>query len=218
LPGKANYSYRRPFDYFSFQLRATTVRGIESLHTRGLLVGAAYQSGPDVRGIAGLYGSYDYLSPQLFQVASTGLSVGSNAQWRISETAALQGHASAGLGYTSTGTFKAVSSRQFNYGFAPQAMLALRLILGDRLALESTARKYFNGRLTTPETGGTDRVIRGDASLTYRLDRHHAIALKYITSRRSFFFPEVLSRKQRLDTIGLYYVFQPQQGFGTVSW
>jgi Domain of unknown function (DUF3943) len=218
LPGKDGYTYRRPFDYFNFQLRLSNVQGIESLNTRGLLFGAPYESGRDVRGIAGLYGSYDYLAPQLFKVASSAFSLGSNLQWRLADAIALLGHASAGIGYTSAGTFKATSSRQYNYGFAPQAMLSLRLILGDKLAAEVNVRKYFNGGLTAPETGGTDRVTRADASLTYRLYRKHAVALKYISSRRDFDYPGVLARKQRRDSVGVYYVYQPAHGFGAVQW
>jgi hypothetical protein len=161
LPGKPGYTYRRPFDYFLFRLRVSNIQGIESLASRGLLWGAPYAPGRNMRGIAGLYGSYDYLAPQLFRVASTGLSLGSNAQWWVAEGLALQGHASAGVGYTSTGTVRASTSGQYNDGFAPQAMLMLRVIGGEKVALDLAAREFFDGKLTSPETGGTDRVFRG---------------------------------------------------------
>jgi hypothetical protein len=217
LPGKPGYTWRRPFDYFLFRLRLSNVQGVESLASRGLLFGAPYASGAHLRGIAGLYGSYDYLSPQLFRVASTGMSLGSNAQWRLTEGLALQGHASAGIGYTSTGTVRASGARQYNYGFAPQAMLSVRLIGGDRLALDLSAREFFNGKLTNPETEGTDRVFRGDASLSYRVSGHHAVTLKYISSRRRFAFPDIPERRQRRDTIGFYYTYQPARGMGAVA-
>jgi hypothetical protein len=218
LPGKPGYEYRRPFDYFRFQLRADNVNGIESLGTRGLLFGAPYGEGYELRGVAGIYGSYDYLAPQLFRVASTAVSLGSNAQWRLSDNIVLQGHGSAGIGYTSTGTIRASSDRQWHYGYAPQAMLSLRLVLGDKLLFDTTAQEYFDGKLTSHEASGNDRVFRADASLTWRLYRNHAIALKYITSRRNFTFPNVLEVSQRHDTIGLYYVYQEAKGFGVVSW
>jgi hypothetical protein len=218
LPGKPGYTYRRPFDYFLFRLRLSNIQGIESLASRGLLWGAPYAPGRNVRGIAGIYGSYDYLAPQLFRVASTGLSLGTNAQWWVADGLALQGHASAGVGYTSTGTVRASTGGQYNYGFAPQAMLMLRVIGGEKVALDLTAREFFNGKLTSPETGGTDRVFRGDATLTYRLSGRHAVSLKYITSRRTFAFANVPERQQRRDTIGLYYTWQPFRGFGAVEW
>jgi hypothetical protein len=218
LPGKPGYTYRRPFDYSRFRLRVSSVQGVERLSSQGLLFGAPYGSGARLRGIAGLYGSYDYLSPQLFRVASTGLSVGSNVQWWLADGLSLQGHASGGVGYTSTGTIRGTSDRQYNYGFAPQAALSLRLVAGDRLAFEVDARKFFNGALSSPETGGTDQVLRGDATLTYRLHRQHAVALKYITSRHRFAFPDIVEGEQRHDTLGLYYSYQPTQGFGAVRW
>jgi len=218
LPGKPGYTYHRPFDYFLFRLRLSNIQGVESLASRGLLFGTPYAAGRNLRGIVGLYGSYDYLAPQLFRVASTGLTLGSNAQLWLADGIALQGHASAGVGYTSTGTVRASTSGQYNYGFAPQAMAQLRLIGGEKVALDLEVREFFDGKVTSPETAGTDRVFRGDASLTYRLAAHHAVTLKYITSRRTFAFTNVPERQQRRDTIGLYYTYQPFRGFGAVNW
>lgn len=218
LPGKPGYQYRRPFDYFSFGLRVTNVRGIENLYTRGLLLGTDYAAGSRLRGIWGLYGSYDFLAPQLFRVASTALSLGTNAQWQLSDGIALQGHASAGMGYTSTGTVSGTTNRQYNYGFAPQAAASLRLIFGNAFSLDLNAREFFDGKLTSPQSGGTDRVFRGDAALTWRVHRNHAIALKYITSRRRYAFSDLPEQKQRQDSIGVYYTYQPADGFGAVRW
>jgi hypothetical protein len=218
LPGKPGYTYRRPFDYFMFRIRLSNIQGIESLASRGMLVGAPYAAGRNLRGIVGLYGSYDYLAPQVFRVASTGLSLGSNAQLWVGDGIALLGHLSGGVGYTSTGTVRASTSGQYNYGFAPQAMATLRVVGGDKVALDLTAREFFDGKLTSPETAGTDRVFRGDASLTYRLAPHHAVTVKYLTSRRTFSFANVPERQQRRDTIGLYYTYQPARGFGAVDW
>jgi hypothetical protein len=143
--------------------------------------------------------------------------LGSNLQWWLSDSIALQGHASAGVGYTSTGTING-SDGQYNYGFAPQALLSMRLIFGNALSFDVNAHEYFDGKLNGAASGGSDRVFRGDAALTYRLRRNHAIALKYITSRRNFSFPDVAEQKQRRDSIGLYYTYQPEQGFGAVRW
>jgi hypothetical protein len=218
LPGKPGYTYHRPFDYFLFRIRLSNIQGVESLASRGMLFGAPYAAGRNLRGILGVYGSYDYLAPQLFRVASTGLTVGSNAQLWLTDGIALQGHVSGGVGYTSTGTVRASTSGQYNYGFAPQAMVEVRLIGRDKISLDLSAREFFDGKLTSPETGGTDRVFRGDASLTYRLAAHHAVTVKYITSRRTFAFTNVPERQQRRDTVGLYYAYQPARGFGAVNW
>jgi hypothetical protein len=59
LPGKPGYTYTRPYDYFTFQATASSANGFENLMTRGLLLGKDYGVGANVRGILGLYGSYD---------------------------------------------------------------------------------------------------------------------------------------------------------------
>jgi hypothetical protein len=216
LPGKEGYTYHKPFDYFLFRARVSNANGLESLTSRGLLFGAPYGSGAHLRGIAGVYGSYDYLSPQLFRIASTAVSLGSNAQLRLTDGLALQGHASAGVGYTATGTIRASSNGQYHYGYAPQTMLGLRLICGDKLSVDLSSSAFFDGKITSPDTGGSDRVLRGDASVTYRVSGPHALSLKYLTSRRSFSFPNVPGGQQRYDSVGLYYTYQPSRGMGVV--
>src|SRR4029077_17586746 len=104
LPGKPGYSYTRPFDYFNFQLTASTANTFENIITRGLLVGAPYAAGDSYRGVWGLYGTYDYISPQVFRVSSTALNLGTTAQWWLSRAVALQGTALGGVGYGAAGT------------------------------------------------------------------------------------------------------------------
>lgn len=217
LPGKDGYQNRRPFDYFSFQLRATN-RGVESLMNRRLLIGCAYSAGEHYRGIWGLYGSYDYLAPAVFRLSSTVLSLGSTGQWRMSPSLALQGHASAGIGYITMGTVRSSAPRDDRYGRAPQMLLALRLVLGNKASLDLVARKYLADSLIRSESDATDRVFRGEASVTMRMRRNHLLSLKYITSRRasSLFGPGAPT--QRRDTIGVYYTYQPSDGFGIVGW
>jgi hypothetical protein len=94
----------------------------------------------------------------------------------------------------------------------------LRLIYSDRLSLDLSSSAFFEGKLTSPDTHGSDRVLRGDASLTYRIAGPHAVALKYLTSRRSFSFPSVVQSQQRYDSVGLYYSYQPGRGMGVVNW
>jgi hypothetical protein len=217
LPGKPGYTYRRPFDYFQFRLRMSSAQGVESLSSRGLLFGAPYEAGERVSGIAGLYGGYDYLSPQLFRIASTGLTLGSNVQWRVANALTLQAHGAGGIGYTSTGTVRPSAAGQYTYGFAPQAMLSLRLIGGDRLALDLGERAFFDGKLATPQGKGSDRVLRSEAALTYRIRGHHGLTLKYLSSRRSYTLASAPGSEQRHDTVGLYYTWLPAHGLGAVN-
>jgi hypothetical protein len=128
LPGKPGYTYTRPFDYFNFQAIASSANGLESVNTRGLLIGKDYEAGPNYRGVWGVYGSYDYLAPQLFRVSSTALSVGTTGQWGANSPVKLQGTALLGAGYTAVGTIHdAANTNDNHYGVSPQALVALRL-------------------------------------------------------------------------------------------
>ena len=84
LPGVSNYVYRRPFDYFNFQFTASSANHFENIFTRGLLAGRDYGSGAATyRGVWGLYGTYDYVAPQIFRVSSTAFALGTTFQRRI---------------------------------------------------------------------------------------------------------------------------------------
>ena len=65
LPGKPDYSYDRPFDYFQFEFVASTASTFETVFSRGLLLGTSYELGANYRGIWGLYGTYAYVAPQI---------------------------------------------------------------------------------------------------------------------------------------------------------
>jgi len=218
LPGRPGYTYARPFDYFSLEATASSANGAESLLTRGLLLGKDYEAGHDYRGVWGLYGLYDYIAPQTFRVSSTAAALGTTAQWKLSETMALQGTALAGAGYTAVGTTHSTSDNDYHYGVSPQALLALRLIFGDRAALDLTGREYFVSRVGAAARGGHDNIVRLDASLTFRVRDRHGISIRYLLNRRDAFYPDVGDSSQTRGTIGLFYTYLGHQRFGYVPW
>jgi len=217
LPGKPGYTYTRPFDYFSFQATASTANGFENLLTRGMLVGKDYAWGPTYRGIWGLYGSYDYIAPQTFRVSSTALSLGTTAQWSASDLFTMQGTALAGAGYAAVGTTHTTADNDYHYGVAPQGLLALRFIFGDRVSLDLTGREYFVSRVASAARGGHDNIVRLDASLTLRVQGRHGIAVRYLLNRRDAFYPDVGDSSQTRGTIGIFYTFLGHDRFGAVD-
>ncbi len=131
LPGKDGYSYIRPLDYFNFE-----ITGIDNVHdalenvmTRGLLFGKKYEAGDDYRGVWGLYGSYDYMAPEVFRVSNTAVSIGSTAQWWLSKKVALQGTALAGAGLGAAGNTEEAGDRNYRYGVTPEGPLGAALDL-----------------------------------------------------------------------------------------
>jgi hypothetical protein len=217
LPGKPGYSYSRPFDYFAFQATGSTANVFENVMARGLLFGRAYEAGDRYRGIWGLYGSYDYISPQTFRISSTALSVGTTGQWRASDKVVLQGSAMAGMGYAAVGTVKGTADRDYHYGAAPQALLALRVIHSDRASLDMTAREYFVTGVGNPG-GGHDNIARVDLGFTMRVHNLHAVSIKYLWNRRDATSTALGDRTQTRGTVGIFYTLLGHDRFGAVDW
>jgi hypothetical protein len=218
LPGKPGYTYQRPFDYFDFHITAVTANTLESVNSRGLLLGMTYGSGESTRGIWGLYGSYDYISPQVFRVSSPALSVGTTWQNWLSRAVALQGTALAGAGYGAAGSIERTGDRDYHYGLTPQALLSLRLIFGDRAMIDLTGREYYVSDVLSPERDGWENIMRGETSLTFRVFDRHGVALRYLISHRDAHYPGVTYRDQTVETFSLMYVFLGQPGFSAVEW
>jgi hypothetical protein len=218
LPGQSGYTYTRPFDYFSFQFTASSANVFENILTRGMLVGQAYEKGRDFRGIWGLYGSYDYISPQTYRISSTALSLGSTAQWWLSPDVALQGTAMLGAGYAAVGTLRGGASGEYHYGVAPQALLAARVLFGNRMALEATTREYFVNNVGARSVGGHDNIARADVALTYRIAKGHSVALKFLWNRRDATYAFLGNGTQERSTLGLFYSYDGDDRFGAVEW
>jgi Domain of unknown function (DUF3943) len=218
LPGKQGYTYQRPFDYFTFQATASSANGFENLLTRGLLWGNDYEAGADYRGIWGLYGSYDYIAPQTFRVSSTALSVGTTGQRWLSNAIALQGSALIGMGYAAAGTTNSTVDNDYHYGLAPQALVALRVIFGERASLDVTGREYFVSKVGSAARGGHDNIVRLDASFTLRVYKRHGISVRYLLNRRDAFYPDTGDSSQTRGTVGLSYTLLGHDRFGAVEW
>jgi hypothetical protein len=218
LPGKPDYTYRRPFDYFNFQAIASSANGVESVMTRGLLVGKDYEAGNNYRGVWGLYGSYDYIAPQLFRVSSTALSVGTTAQWSLPKSFELQGTGLLGVGYAAVGAVNSTDTHDNHYGVAPQALLALRLIYSDKASIDISAREYFVSNVGSAGQGGHDNIARADISFTWRIYHQHAISFKYLITRRDAVFPDLGDRTQTRATVGVFYTLLGHDRFGAVDW
>lgn len=219
LPGRADYRYARPFDYFNFQGTMSSANGIESVLTRGLVWGAAYEPRTRASGVWGLYGSYDYVAPQTFRISTTALSIGTTVQWQPTEQLSVQGTGMAGIGYAAVGTRGGTGGdRDYNYGVAPQALLNLRVVYEDRFAWGITAREYFVSRVASGTSGGHDNIVRADASLTWRFAKEQALSLRWVGNRRDAVFGGPGTRRQTQVTAGLFYTLLGKDRFGTADW
>ncbi len=218
LPGTPGYTYRRPFDYFALQVLLSGANGVEDVDTHGLLFGTDYAVGDAYRGLWGLYGSYDYIAPQVFHVSMTALSLGTTAQWWPSKTVAVQGSGLVGLGYAAASTLHGTANeRDYHYGMASRFALALRVIDGDDLSADVLARMVSLGSITH-RADGRDEISRVDTAITWRIEGRHAIGVNYVWSHRSASSPAAGNRRQTLGRIGLFYTLVGRDGSGAVDW
>ncbi len=218
LPGTSGYAYRRPFDYFSLQATASSANGFENILSRGLLVGQRHDVGDRYRGVWGLYGSFDYIAPQIFRVSSTALSLGTTAEAWLTDDVALQGSALLGAGYAAVGTIHGAREGDYHYGIAPQALLGTRFIFGSRASLNMTARQYYVSDVPASSTAGRDNITRVDAAFTVRVHGQRAVAVKYLLSRRHAVYPDLGDRVQVRGTLGIFYTLLGHDRFGAVNW
>jgi hypothetical protein len=208
MPGRNGYEYTRPFDHFDFRFSASTANTFESIMSRGLLAGRRYGAGRDpYRGVWGLWGSYDYIAPQLYRVSSTALSLGTTAQWWPSNALTVQATALGGVGYAAGGTIRGLGERDYHYGAAPQALLELDLLFDKRWRLDLAARSYDITHVLSTEDRGSERILRLDAALTWRFAGPHGVTLKYAASERTANYPDLGRREQRVGTVSLLYTY-----------
>ena len=218
LPGKTGYTYERPFDYFHIEFNAVNNahdNPFETIILRGLLLGKKYEVGSAYRGVWGLYGLYHYISPRIFRISTTTLSLGTTAQWWLSRSVALQGTALGGIGYGAAGTIRPKGNRDYYYSTIPQGILDLRLILGDRAMLDLAGREYY-------VTGGTgsrwENIFRGNVGLTVRIYGQHALGIQYIQTNRDAHYSNLPDKHPRVGTIRLVYTLLGDTNFGAVEW
>ncbi len=215
LPGQAAYSHSRPFDYFSMEASVSAAHGVESVSTRGLLVGNDFNKA-GAAGVVGLYGHYDYVASEAFRFSTTAVSVGSSAQFAVSADVVLQTTALAGIGYSAAQTVRGVEEQDYHYGLAPQGVLGAKLIGGRRFSLDGTLRDYYVSDVGSFVKNEHDRILRADGSLSVRLAQRHAIAVTYSLARRHAFVTGQPVVTQSSKTVGVFYTFLSSGGFGAI--
>jgi len=220
LPGDSKYVYQRPFDYFNFQFTTSTGSRFENIFSRGLLVGTTYgQDADPYRGIWGLYGTYDYVAPQVFRISSTALGVGTTLQRKFSGSGALQTTLLAGVGYGAGGGIGHEDGNDYHFGVTPQLLADVRVIPTDRVAFDLTLRDYYVSRLASVKRQGSEHIARADALISVRLKGRHGASARYIWSRRlaSGSAPGQANITQSRGSFGLFYTYMSGSRFGAVE-
>jgi hypothetical protein len=227
LPGLPGYDYARPLDYFDFQMSflSTASNPVENVMIRGLLIGRQTAQLARSRGIWGLYGSYDYISPYLFRVSSTALSLGTTRQYWIASGLALQGSVLGGVGYGAAGSTTTIPStptnaaiRDYHFGVTPQALATLRVIAIDRVMIDMAAREYYVSGLGSDDIRGSETIFRGNVGLSVRVVGGHALGVRFVSSTRDARYGKLPNKKLSEETFTFAYSFLGSSHFGAVKW
>jgi hypothetical protein len=204
------------------QFTASSANHFENIFSRGLLKGRDFGSGAaPYRGVWGVFGSYDYVSPQIFRVSSTALSLGATAQRRLIKSGVLQTTMLAGVGYGAAGTINGADAkaRDYHYGLTPQMLVSGRLISKDRLAFDLTLRDYYVSSVASTEHRGSENIARGETLLSYRFLKHQAASVRYVWSRRAASYPDTgETAVQSRGSFGFFYTYLGGEHFGAVTW
>ena len=218
-PGSPTIAIRALSTTSKLKLAAISRANIfENITTRGLLLGKKYEVGNSYRGIWGLYGSFDYISPRFFRVSSTAASLGTTAQWWLAPAVALQGTVLGGIGLGAGGKAFSETDRDYHYGATGRAVLALRLILGDVAMLDTTARGYYISSLGGSNPKGTEAISHLEAGLFFRIYGHHALGIQYTTLYRDARYSGRANVHQTQGTLSLVYALLSDTRFGAVEW
>jgi hypothetical protein len=213
---KPGYRYTRPFDFFLFNFTVIPnaddpLNLVENITVQGLLLGREHEWGNTYRGVWGLFGGYDYLSPQIFRLSTTNVSLGTVGRWWISPRVMLQAIVLTGIGFGAAGTVAEREERDYHYGVIPQLIVGGQLMLGDRVTLELYGRQYYViGEGEGPGVEGRvdlDLVSRANAALTVRLVGPHSIGAQYVVSIRDARLSGPPDRQQSIQTVGLFYSY-----------
>jgi hypothetical protein len=219
LPGKEGYSYSRPFDNFNFEFSVGPHKyPVEQLLARGLLIGDGYEAGKDLKGVWGLYGSYDYIAPYTFKAANTALSLGTDFRSRLAPGIAMQGFISGGGGYGAAGidTGKEQVHRTYRYGTTVQGLVSLGLSLGDIAIVEGAAREYYVSGLGGTSPHGTELIGRYSGGLTLRLYGNNGVGFQYLSSTRDGGDNNKPRVHQTVETYSLLYTYLSDRFFGAL--
>jgi len=97
-------------------------------------------------------------------------------------------------------------------------VVALRLIMADRAALDVNGRYYYISRLGATESNGSETLNTLDVALTVRVYDLHGITLRFSQTTRDGRYARQADSHQRVGTVSIGYTLLGHERFGAVDW
>ena len=100
----------------------------------------------------------------------------------------------------------------------PQALVALRLIAGDRAMFDMAAREYYVSGVGSDDKHGSETIFRGNFGVSVRIVGGHALGVRYVSSSRDAKYGTLPGKKLSEGTVTLAYSFLGANHFSAVKW
>lgn len=191
LAGDRAFQPRRPLDHFTFQsaidIAPDNIEGL--LYVRGMLLGTG-MFGDRVRGMAGLFGAYDYNNNDSTRASMLGVGPGTTAELRITDRGYLGGTlAMYAVPYGAAGGLNEVEGPMRDHHDGPGLAQLAELKGGIRglFSLRLTTRMYeIAGRLVDDDAN--ELVVSSTAALRMNFTPHQGIGIEstYMYRRASY--------------------------------
>jgi hypothetical protein len=181
IPGSPGLTLERPFDHFVLEAGYGMAQDpVATVRARGLVAGAPFALDP-VRGLFGLYLSFDLDTPPRHQLSTSAVGFGGSARTELGGGLSVEGDAILSgilLGAGSRVDRGAdAGDRDYRFGPGEQALLGLRLVAGSRGTLGVALRQYLLAGAGA-DAGSTELLLEGSASAVVRLTGPHGIGVE----------------------------------------
>ena len=205
IPGDPDLELRRPLDHFDARAGIVVGTGAAAdVTTRGLLTGAKFGGTGDWRGLWGLYGLYDYISPEVLRASTVALGIGGDGQWSVAPAATLEGAAVAGPSFGAVGvTAQPVGERDQHLGPGLMGVLEAKGYFADRLRVTLEWRQYFIGTLV--DESGWDDMSYANGSIAFRVAGPHGVGISSTLVRRRAQYTGEPYTHQNARSLAVYY-------------
>ncbi|HSM92373.1 MAG TPA: hypothetical protein VLT47_05745 [Anaeromyxobacteraceae bacterium] len=181
LPGSREPELTRPFDHFVLETAwGAAADPVATVRARGLLAGRTFDLDP-VRGLYGLYLSFDLDTPPRHQVSTSAVGFGGSARGEVGGGMAVEADAVASAVVLGAGSRvdrgPDAGDRDYRFGPGEQAYAALRLVAGTRGSAGVAVRQVLLWGAGS-DAGSTELLVEGSASAVLRIAGPHGIGVE----------------------------------------
>lgn len=220
LVGDEGFRPRRPLDHFELRGSFAASRGDldGTLYVRGLAVGTGFGTGCSaIRGVAGLFGSYDFSNEESIRHSELGFGPGGTTELQLDGGGYLQGTI---IGYVvpwgAAGgeTEEMGPRRDYHHGPGLAALAELKLGRARLGELRVTSRLYrIQG--TFAKDPANETIAKTTFAGRLQLARHHALGLEGDHGyRRASFADAGMELVQRTTEVRAFYAITTDGLFG----